>query len=121
MKTRHVDGARHRVVHERAGEQLAFVVVDRMLHQRLADALHHAAVELALDDHRIDDGAEIVDRRVSHHLDDAGFGIDLDLGDVAAVGIGGRARSVADVRDIERLRRVRRQLEAAAQLAAPIP
>jgi hypothetical protein len=54
---------RHGVVHEAAGEQLAgFVVVHAVFEQRLADALHQPAVHLALDDHRVDDGAEVVDR-----------------------------------------------------------
>ena len=65
---RRVVRARHGVVHERAGQQLAVVVVDRLLQQRLADALHHAAMDLALDQQRIDDGAEIVDRGIFHHL-----------------------------------------------------
>ena len=39
------DGARHGVVLEAAGEELARLpVVDLVLHQRLADALHHAAL-----------------------------------------------------------------------------
>ena len=54
--------ARHAVIHERAGDELAILVVDRAFEQRLADALRDAAMHLALDDHRIDDGAEIVDR-----------------------------------------------------------
>src|SRR5580700_4613443 len=55
-------GARHGVIHIRAGHQLALVVIDGVLEQRLADALGDAAVDVALDDHRIDHGAEIVDR-----------------------------------------------------------
>ena len=34
--------------------ELALAVVDGALHQRLADALHHAAMRLALDQQRID-------------------------------------------------------------------
>ena len=60
--------ARHRVVHERAGHELALLVIDRVLHQRLADALRHAALHLALDDHRVDDPADIVHRGEVHHL-----------------------------------------------------
>ena len=66
--------------------ELAVLAVDDALEQRLADALHDAAMALALDQQRIDDRAEVVDHRVLHDLDDAGVGIDLDLGDVAAVG-----------------------------------
>ena len=61
------------------------LVIDGVLQQRLADALHDAAMQLAVDQHRIDDGAEVVDRGVLHDLDVAGVGIDLDLADVAAV------------------------------------
>src|SRR5262245_14922615 len=43
--------ARHRVVHERAADELAAAVVGATLEQRLADALGEAAVDLALDDH----------------------------------------------------------------------
>ena len=63
---RNVFGARHRVIHERAGDRLAAVVVADFLHQRLADALRDAAMQLAGDDHRVDDGAEIVDAGVAH-------------------------------------------------------
>ena len=73
-------------------------------------------MQLAVDDQRIDDGAEIVDAGIFHDLDDAGVRIDLDFGDVAAVGIGRGARAVADVGDVERLRRVGRRLRAAVQL-----
>ena len=60
------------------------LVVDRAFQQRLADALRDAAMHLALDDHRIDDGAEVVDRGPADDLGLAGVGIDLDLADVAA-------------------------------------
>ena len=61
-------------------------VVDGVLHQRLAEALGERAVHLALDDHRVEHVAAVVDRRVGDEIDVAGVGIDLDLGDVAAVG-----------------------------------
>ena len=85
LERRQVVGARHAVVHERAGHELAVLVVDRALQQRLADALGDAAVDLALDDHRID-------RRCRNHRPRsrptisrlAGVRIDLDLADVAA-------------------------------------
>ena len=73
-----------RVVHERAGDELAVLVVDRAFEQRLADALGDAAMHLALDDHRIDHRAEIVDRGPVDDLGRAGLGVDLDLADVAA-------------------------------------
>ena len=65
LERRHVVGARHGVVHERAGDELpAASVVDRVLHHRLAEALRDRAVGLALDDHRVERVAAIVDRRV---------------------------------------------------------
>ena len=85
LEDRQVVGARHRVVHERAGQQLArCLVVDAALEHRLADALREAAVHLALDDHRIDDVAEVVDRDEALDLACAGVRVDLDLADVAA-------------------------------------
>ena len=84
LQRRQVVGARHGVIHERAGHELAFLVVDRALAQRLADALRDAAVDLALDDHRIDHHAEIVDRSPGDDLGVAGLRVDLDLADVAA-------------------------------------
>src|SRR6202012_1654428 len=65
------------------------------------DALRDAAVELAGDDHRIDDGAEVVDAGIAHDLDHAGIGIDLDFGDVTAVREG-RGRVGCVVVDVER-------------------
>ena len=66
IEIRHVGGARHRVVHEARGQQLAGgLVVDGVLHQRLADALHHAAMHLAREQQRIERGAEIVDDDVA--------------------------------------------------------
>src|SRR5205823_4389616 len=59
--------------------------------------------------------AEIVDAAIFHHVDQAGLRIDLDLGDVTAVWKGRSARAVADVRDVERLRRVLRKLRAVLQ------
>jgi hypothetical protein len=61
-----------------------------MLAQRLADALHDAAMDLAVDDHWVDGATDIVDRGVAHQLDGPGLGVDLDLADVATVWEGGK-------------------------------
>ena len=50
LEAREVDRARHRIVHERAGQQLTVFVVDRFFDHRLADSLGQAAVNLAFDD-----------------------------------------------------------------------
>src|SRR5262249_56703963 len=68
---RQIVGAGHRVVHERAAHGLAAAIVGTTLEQRLADALGEAAVDLALDDHWIDDGADVVDAPETDDLDAA--------------------------------------------------
>ena len=87
-EARRVRGVGQGVVHEGAGHQLPVLVICGRLHQRLADALHDAAVRLALHQHRVDQHAEVVDHVIAHHRGDAGFRIDLDLRHVAAVGEG---------------------------------
>ena len=47
---RHQIRARHGVVHERAGHELAAGIVDRVLGERLAETLRDAAMDLRLDD-----------------------------------------------------------------------
>ena len=88
LEVRHVVGARHAVVHVGAGEQLAAVVIDGPLGQGLAYALDETAMHLTLDDHGVDDIAEIVDG--GHPLDggDTGIGVDLHLADIGAGGEG---------------------------------
>src|SRR3954471_2933190 len=88
LEVRQVGRARHAVVHERSGGQLALGVVADLLVQRLADALGEAAVGLPVDDHRVDDRADVVGDRDLDDLGDAGLGVDLDLDQVAAAGVG---------------------------------
>ena len=65
---REIDGARDRVVVQRPGDQLAGVVVDDLLQQRLADALRHAAVDLPAHQRRADDHPTVVDGDELHQL-----------------------------------------------------
>jgi len=95
-----VAGAGQGVVHIAAGERLARAVIMRRFQYRLADALGDAAMGLPLDQERVDHGAEIIDRAVARDADGAGLGVDLDLGDVAAIGKG-RGRALMDVADIK--------------------
>ena len=81
-------------------------------------------MDLALEQQRIDHRAEIVDDGVALDLHVAGIGIDLDLGDVAAVGkrFGGgrpcmsgvepRLHAGRQLRWIARRRRDREQIDA---------
>src|SRR5439155_1307374 len=66
----------------RARQQLAVVAVDGPLPERLTDALGNAAVELAVDDHRVDLLADVVHRDVALELGLAGLLVDLDDRDV---------------------------------------
>ena len=49
-----LERGRDQVVHERRVEAVALLVERDQLHQRDADALGEAAVDLAVDDHRVD-------------------------------------------------------------------
>ena len=60
-------------------------VVDATLVQGLAEALSNAALDLSLDDHRIDHGADVVYAPIGGNANIAGLAIDLDLAGVRAV------------------------------------
>ena len=82
---RQVICTRHAVIHKRAGEQLsACRIIDAVLAERLARALHDATMDLTLDDHRVQHDADIVDGSVCDESQLTGVRIDLDLGDMTA-------------------------------------
>ena len=84
---RHFGRGGDHVVDEAGGQKLAVIVVDEFLEQRRADALRHAAMDLAVDDHRIDDPAAILGDHVFQDLHEAGCGIDLHRGDVGRAAV----------------------------------
>src|SRR3984893_8106320 len=89
LHVRHRVGARHAVIHEAAGQVLPrFAVVDDLLHQSLAQPLRDAAMDLALEADRVHYGTDVVDDDVADDLQRAGIGVDLNLTDMAAIGIG---------------------------------
>src|SRR6266487_3719105 len=49
LQARHLAGRGERVVQEAAGERLALLVEDRLFIERVAEAVRHAADDLALD------------------------------------------------------------------------
>jgi hypothetical protein len=57
-----------------------------VLKESLADALYDPAMDLALEQERVDGAAEVVDHSVALDYDAAGIGVDFDLDNVAAVG-----------------------------------
>src|SRR6516162_11536610 len=86
---RQVICTRHAVIHKRAGEQLsAGRIIDAVLAERLARALHDATMDLTLDDHRVQHDADVVDGGVCDESQLTGVRIDLDLGDMTAAGEG---------------------------------
>src|SRR5215471_17707986 len=80
------------VVHETAREELAGVVVDEPLAERLAHALSDSAVHLSLHDEGIDHGAAVLHHDVALHADPTGGGVYLDRGHVHRAGEGGPGR-----------------------------
>ena len=90
----HLGGVRHQEVHEASVEQLPVGVVLHPLVERAADALGHPAVDLALDDHRVDQRPAVVHDAVAQHLDLRGVGVGLHDHGVHAVGEGRARRRV---------------------------
>ena len=87
IEERKIIGAWHGVVHERSGQRLAARgVVVALLHQRLARTLHDAAMHLAVNNHRVDCFAHIINGGILHHFQRAQRGVDLHLAHVAAIG-----------------------------------
>ena len=70
--------------------------------------MRDSAAYLALDDHRIDQDPGVLQGDVIDQLHPAGFGIDLDLGDMASIGIGQRIGAPVHI-GIEARRDVRRE------------
>src|SRR4029077_12460787 len=89
LERKEIVGTRHAIVHERTRLELAaLVVIDRILVECLADALDKRAMDLALDDQRVDDAAEVVGAGEVDKLDRASLAIDFDLGNIGTGRIG---------------------------------
>ena len=115
---RHLDGGRHRVVHERRGQRLARLVVDDLLVDGAADTLRDPAVEVRVREQRIDDLARVMGEDVAEDLEEPGLRVDLDdAGDrsVRPRGVGAEPalllRLVVDVSDLEVVRDLERRLD----------
>src|SRR5262245_13322096 len=91
---REIVRARHRVSHERPADGLATASIGATLQQRLAHALGKAAMDLGLDDHRINDGADVVDAPETDDLDAACLRIDFKLADMRPITEGEARRIV---------------------------
>ena len=75
---RHIQAGGQVIIHERAIEQLPVLVVGEPLVKRIADAPRHAAVDLPLQDQRIDDLAAIVHIEIFLDPDLQRLGIDFE-------------------------------------------
>src|SRR3546814_2946350 len=84
---------------------VAVGVVDDLLAHGDGEGLGEAAVHLALDDHRIDPRAAVVQRVEAAHLGDAGVGIYVDHADVRAERIG-HVRSEEHTSELQSLMRI---------------
>src|SRR5207237_8067616 len=67
-----------------ASQQLTVPVVDDTFVERLGHTLGDGAVELAIDDHRVDHRTAVVHGNITDELDRTGLCVDLDVGEVRA-------------------------------------
>src|SRR5215831_16868870 len=81
---------RRQIIRQAGRENVAGLVVDDLLEQRIGDALGNAAVDLPVDDHGIDQASGVLGHQKPFDHDAAGLHVHLDHGDVA--GIGKRSR-----------------------------
>ncbi len=84
----HFTGHRNQIIGQIGVGQLAALIVDAMLEQGRAEALHHATADLLVDQLRIDDPAAIFDHPMLQQLDKTAVGIDLEPAGLDPVGKG---------------------------------
>ena len=101
---RDIARGRKQVVAQCGRERLAGVVITHELQQCIANAVRHTALDLAVDDQRVDDAAAIMRHAITHDHDPAGLRIDFDFNNMRAVGISGLGW-------LERMFRVESRLE----------
>jgi hypothetical protein len=76
----------------RSRSAVAPIAVNRALEPGLSDALHDAAMRLAIDQERVDDRSEGVDEAIGQDLDRAGIRANLDPGNLTTC-----SRNIASV------------------------
>ena len=88
LPLRRLDSRGHEVIHEAAALNIAdLIVVDLFVHRR-SEPHGQPAVDLAFDNHRIDDIAAIVHRHEAPDLDLPGSLVEIDHANVTAEGVG---------------------------------
>src|SRR5215467_14668109 len=68
--------ARYRVIHQRAGENLAVIAKEHLFAKRFAKTLSHAAVNLPVENHGVDNNAAVIDQDELFKSRHPGFPID---------------------------------------------
>src|ERR1700730_540895 len=87
MQSWDIVSARHAIIHEGPGQKLAgCLIVNAVFAECLADTLHESAMDLPLDDHRIDNSADVIDRDVVHERHYTRFWVNFDLRDMSSTG-----------------------------------
>src|SRR5207245_7279548 len=94
LKTRRLPAGGQQIVGEVGADAVALLVEGDQLHERNAEALGQAAVDLAFHDHRVDPDAAVVHGHHAPHLDLAGAAVDVDHHYVGAEGEGHVGRVV---------------------------
>src|SRR5258705_2404762 len=88
LDLRQLGRGRQQVLGEIGADRLRGLVVDHPLEQRIADAMHDAAYDLAVDDHRVDLLAAVAHHHIAQDPYRARDRIDLDLHRVRGVAVG---------------------------------
>ena len=88
LDIRHLVGPGHRVIHQRSGQQLTVVVVNRFFPEGLPGTLDNTSVNLAFDNHRINLRPAIVHRHIALETDVAIIRVHHDHRYVGSKGIG---------------------------------
>src|ERR1700683_4635485 len=94
----HRESRRDQVVHQRCPKAVTVLVKGDDLHEGHAHTVCEAAVDLTLDDHRVDAGAAVVDSYEPAHLYLRCAGIHVDHADIRPERIGEVLRVVTDLR-----------------------
>ena len=75
-----------------AVRELTVLIIDHMFGHCLPNALRYATMNLPLDQHRVQKIPEIINHGIARNTGDAGFGVDLDFGNMSAVREGSRGK-----------------------------
>src|SRR5712671_288694 len=78
----HIDRGDWRVVAEGGGKQIAVAIVSTIFHQRSTNAVRGAAMDLALDNSRIDGAAAVIHASVGENFWLKAFSVHFDHRDV---------------------------------------